>query len=174
MADHLTPEKRRWNMQRIRSEDTKPEKIVRSLLHQLGFRFRLHRKKLPGSPDIVLPKYQSVIFVHGCFWHRHPGCSRATTPRTRQEYWLPKFRRTVERDRKNQNELRELGWNVIVIWECEIRKSEELGSRFMQTLTQKPMLYPIELAQEKLVAEDPNSYDASDLRQKMKDVWVLK
>jgi DNA mismatch endonuclease (patch repair protein) len=95
----------------------------------MGFRFRLHRKDLPGNPDIVLPKYSTVIFVHGCFWHRHAGCPRATTPASRPEFWLPKFRRTVERDRENQDRLRELGWKVIVLWECELDTKENLGPK---------------------------------------------
>jgi len=102
-------------MRRVRSTDTTPEKKVRFLLHKLGFRFRLHRSDLPGKPDIILPKHCAVVFVHGCFWHRHQGCPYATTPASRQEYWLPKFKRTVERDKRNQEELRNKGWNVIVI-----------------------------------------------------------
>ncbi|MFP4309632.1 MAG: very short patch repair endonuclease, partial [Desulfococcaceae bacterium] len=124
--DTVSPEKRSEIMGRVRSRNTRPEIRVRSLLHRMGFRFRLHGKDLPGSPDIVLPKYSTVIFVHGCFWHRHPGCPRATTPASRPEHWLPKFRRTVERDRENQDRLRELGWKVIVLWECELETKEDL------------------------------------------------
>lgn len=125
--DTFSKSERSEIMRRVRSKDTSPERKVRSLLHRRGFRFRLHRKDLPGAPDIVLPKYDTVIFVHGCFWHRHPGCSRATTPATRREYWLPKFERTVRRDAKNQAELRRLGWNVVIVWECELRDLDELG-----------------------------------------------
>ena len=106
-------------MSRIRSKDTAPEIRVRSMLHKAGYRFRLHVKDLPGKPDIVLPKYKTVIFVHGCFWHRHKGCSKATTPSTNSEYWKKKFQRNVERDKQDQAELKKLGWKVIVIWECE-------------------------------------------------------
>jgi len=120
MADTLTPQKRSWNMSRIRSRDTKPEMVVRRLLHSLGHRYRLHRKGLPGKPDIVLPKYRTVIFVHGCFWHRHPGCKYAYTPKSRLEFWNKKFDENVRRDRENKKALRKLGWKVIVVWECEI------------------------------------------------------
>ena len=107
-------------MSRIRSKNTKPELIVRSLLHRMGFRFRVNRKDLPGTPDIVLPKYKTVIFVHGCYWHRHPGCKGATTPSTRREFWEKKFRDNVDRDSRNQRDLRKAGWKVIVLWECEV------------------------------------------------------
>lgn len=121
-------------MQLVRSTDTNPEKIVRSLLHRLGFRFRLHRKDLPGKPDIVLPKYSTVIFVHGCFWHRHAGCSRASTPATNQEYWLNKFDRTVKRDKKNVKELQRQGWRVVTIWECELRNLARLENRLKSAI----------------------------------------
>lgn len=135
MADHLSKEKRSWNMSRIKSGNTKPEMIVRSLLHSMGYRFRLHGRvskkihpkgTLPGKPDIVLSKYKTVIFVHGCFWHRHQGCKEATTPKTRTEWWLDKFSKTVERDKKKQTELESLGWNVVTIWECETKNLESL------------------------------------------------
>lgn len=122
MADHLTKDKRSWNMSRIRSRHTKPELIIRSLLHRAGFRFRINYRKLPGSPDIVLPKYRTVVFVHGCFWHRHQNCSRATTPGTNEEYWQKKFERNIARDNKKGDELERLNWRVIVVWECEILK----------------------------------------------------
>lgn len=127
MADTLTPEKRSWNMSKIKSGNTKPEKMVRSLLHQMGYRFRLHRKDLPGKPDIVLPKYNTVIFVHGCFWHRHEGCKYAYNPKSRIEFWQKKFKKNMERDKKNQKELSDLGWNIILIWECEIKKKDSVN-----------------------------------------------
>jgi len=102
----------------IKGRDTKPERVVRSWLHQAGFRFRLHRRDLPGSPDIVLPRWNAVIFVHGCFWHRHPGCAKASTPRTRARFWHDKFAGNIERDRRNILALRRLGWRVKVVWEC--------------------------------------------------------
>jgi DNA mismatch endonuclease (patch repair protein) len=133
--DTFSPEKRSDIMRRVRSTNTTPERKVRSLLHHLGFRFRLHRKGLPGKPDIVLPKYSTVVFVHGCFWHRHTGCPRASTPATHQDYWLPKFKRTVKRDQRNQKELRRRSWNVIVIWECELREIDLLVERLTRAIT---------------------------------------
>ena len=122
MTDHLTPEIRSWNMSRVRSRHTKPELIIRSLLHRAGFRFNLKNNKLPGSPDIVLPKYRTALFVHGCYWHRHAGCSKATMPKSNQEFWQKKFDDNVARDRRVQGELNELQWRVLVLWECEIMK----------------------------------------------------
>lgn len=129
MTDHLTPERRSWNMSRIRNRDTKPEILVRSILHRLGFRFTVSgpkNKTLPGKPDIVLPKHRTVIFVHGCFWHRHKNCKETTTPKTRTEWWQAKFDGNVERDKRNQKALRKLGWKVIVVWECETKKEQQL------------------------------------------------
>lgn len=129
MVDKLTPERRSWNMSQVRSKDTKPEQIVRSLLHRQGFRFRLHRKDLPGHPDIVLPKYATVILVHGCFWHRHEGCSDATTPKSRSEFWKKKFTENIMRDKRTTSALRAKGWRVIVVWECETSMVEVLTQR---------------------------------------------
>jgi DNA mismatch endonuclease (patch repair protein) len=128
-------------MRCVRSTDTAPERKVRSLLHKLGFRFRIHRLDLPGKPDIVLPKRRAVVFVHGCFWHRHQGCPHATTPASRQQYWLPKFRRTVDRDWKNQEELRQRGWNVLIVWECETRDLIKLSSRLVGLICHKPLVW---------------------------------
>ena len=122
MSDKLTPEKRSWNMSRIKGKDTKIEVEVRKYLFSKGYRFRKNDKIYPGKPDIVLPKYHVAIFVHGCFWHRHEGCKDATTPKTRTEFWLEKFDKNVKNDQIKQEKLRELGWKVIVIWECEIKK----------------------------------------------------
>ncbi|WP_430735394.1 very short patch repair endonuclease [Halodesulfovibrio aestuarii] len=121
-------------MGRIRSSNTKPEKIVRSLLHRMGFRFRLHRKDLPGKPDIVLPRYHSVVFVHGCFWHRHEGCKECTTPKTNTEFWLEKFQKNIERDVRVKQELEGAGWHVITVWGCETKDIEELGKRLFEEL----------------------------------------
>lgn len=120
MADHLSKERRSWNMSRIRGSDTAPERKLRSCLHKLGFRFRVHEKKLPGKPDVVLPKYRTVIFVHGCFWHRHDGCKHAATPKSNESFWLEKFRGILERDKRNSEALKKLGWQVLIAWECEI------------------------------------------------------
>ncbi len=126
MTDRISPEHRSWNMSQIRGRDTTPERMVRSLLHRMGYRFRLHRKDLPGSPDIVLPKYRTVIFVHGCFWHRHGRCKFAYTPKSRLEFWQKKFDANVERDRRVQRELKKLGWQVVVVWECEAADEQKV------------------------------------------------
>lgn len=119
--DDKTPEQRSINMSHIRSKDTKPEEIVRQYLFARGFRYRKNDTRYPGKPDLVLPKYHTVIFINGCFWHQH-GCSRSTLPKTNQDYWIPKIQRNVERDRQNIKALEDAGWKVIVIWECELKK----------------------------------------------------
>ena len=111
-------------MSAIKSKNTKPEIKVRKVLHSMGYRFRLHSKDLPGSPDIVLPKYKTVIFVHGCFWHRHENCKYASTPKTRQEFWETKFRENINRDKINQENLSSKGWKIIIVWECEIKDKD--------------------------------------------------
>ncbi len=120
--DNHSPEQRHRNMAAIHGRDTKPEMAVRRLLFSLGYRFRLQRRDLPGRPDIVLPKYRTAIFVNGCFWHRHEGCRFASMPATRREWWQAKFDSNVARDRRNYAALRELGWAVLVIWECEVKE----------------------------------------------------
>ncbi len=129
--DTFTPEARSAIMKRVRSANTAPEMQVRSMLHRQGFRFSLHRRDLPGAPDIVLPKHRTAVFVHGCFWHRHRNCKRATTPASRPEYWLPKFERTVARDKSNLRRLRKLGWRVVVVWECELKHPERVLRRLV-------------------------------------------
>ena len=119
-------------MSQIRGKDTKPEILLRSLLHRRGFRFRLHAPGLPGTPDIVLPKYRTVIFVHGCFWHRHEGCSNATMPKTRTDFWTEKFRRTVERDQEKQAQLERAGWRVLTVWECELKSNPSETSQILK------------------------------------------
>ncbi|WP_090699177.1 very short patch repair endonuclease [Nitrosomonas aestuarii] len=125
MTDILSKEKRSWNMSLIKGKDTKPEIILRSMLHRSGFRFRLHDKKLPGKPDIVLPRYNTVIFINGCFWHRHENCKYAYTPKSRQDFWNKKFQATLLRDTKKEKQLKDAGWNVVTIWECEIKKQPD-------------------------------------------------
>ena len=122
MADNHSKEVRSRNMSRIRSTDNKPEEIVRKFLFSQGFRYRKNDKKLPGKPDIVLPKYRTVIFVNGCFWHKH-DCPSFVWPSSNQDYWRPKILGNVERDKKNAEQLRSQGWNVIVVWECELKKA---------------------------------------------------
>ena len=121
MADNHTKEIRSMNMSHIRSTNSKPEEIVRKYLFSKGFRYRKNVKKLPGCPDVVLPKYQTVIFVNGCFWHKH-NCPRFVWPSSNQDYWQPKILRNVERDQLNHQKLEALGWKVIVVWECELKK----------------------------------------------------
>lgn len=123
--DSLTKEHRSWNMSRIRSGDTAPEKKLRSLLHMAGYRFRIHVRNLPGSPDIVLPKYRAVVFVHGCYWHRHEECKYAYKPKSRVGFWREKFKCTIERDMRKTDELKAAGWRVFVVWECELRKDPQ-------------------------------------------------
>ena len=133
--DRLTPEERSLNMSRIRNKNTRPEKIVRSLLHRLGFRFRLHRRDLPGTPDIVLPGRKAVIFVHGCFWHQHKGCKDSGIPKTNTEFWETKLNKNVERDKKNTAALKQLGWKVLEIWECETENLLHLTNRLFNELS---------------------------------------
>ena len=124
--DRLSRERRSWNMGRIPSCDTRPEIIVRSALHRLGFRFRLHGKVLPGKPDIVLPKWRHVIFVHGCFWHRHPRCSLARIPKSRVAFWRDKLEGNRRRDIVTRRAIRRMGWKVFVVWECQLKDEQRL------------------------------------------------
>lgn len=135
MADKITPEHRSWNMSRIKGKDTKIEVKVRSWLFAKGFRFRKNDRRYPGTPDVVLPKYRTVIFINGCFWHRHEGCRYATTPKTRTEFWQKKFDRNVANDIRHKEELEAMGWNVITLWECELKKN--LFEETMQRLKEK-------------------------------------
>jgi DNA mismatch endonuclease (patch repair protein) len=120
MADFLSPKERSERMSRIRSRDTTPELALRKALHALGLRFRIHDKRLPGRPDIVLPRFRTVVLVHGCFWHRHQGCKVATTPKSNTAFWQEKFERNTVRDARNTASLEALGWRVFVAWECEL------------------------------------------------------
>ncbi len=131
MVDTISEEHRSWNMGRIRSKNTKPELVVRSLLHRMGYRFRLHVQDLPGKPDIVLPKYKTVVFVHGCFWHQHKGCKEATMPKTRTAWWREKLGKNVQRDAEAISKLGILDYKVIIVWECEtkIRDLNALANR---------------------------------------------
>ena len=126
MTDVFSTEKRSAVMAAIRSTNTKPEIAVRKLLHAMGYRFRLHQKALPGNPDIVLRKHKTVIFVNGCFWHRHIGCRLAREPQTRPSYWNDKFQNNVARDQKTLRALQELGWKTVIIWECQTRNHQTL------------------------------------------------
>lgn len=126
MADSLSPEKRSWNMSRIHGKDTSIEVKVRKYLFAQGLRYRKNVAGLPGKPDIVFPKYRVVVFIHGCFWHRHDGCKGSAIPKSRQEYWIPKLERNVENDKKHYRDLQEMGWRPVVIWECEVNKQFEV------------------------------------------------
>jgi DNA mismatch endonuclease (patch repair protein) len=121
-------------MSRIRAKNTKPELIVRSLIHRLGFRYRLHVRSLPGCPDIVLPRWKSVVFVHGCFWHRHRGCSLAYTPKSRTEFWVSKLEGNASRDRNSTKLLKKQGWKPLVVWECELRDADKLRRRLNRAI----------------------------------------
>lgn len=134
MADTLSPIVRSQLMGRIGGKNTKPEMAVRCLAHGLGYRFRLHRRDLPGTPDLVFPRKRIVLFVHGCFWHRHPGCRKASHPTTRVDFWLAKFARNVARDTANEQALRNAGWKVGIIWECETKSAELLIKRLESLL----------------------------------------
>ena len=131
---HEVSEQRSRNMSAIKSKNTKPEIKVRKILHSMGYRFRLHRKDLPGSPDIVLPKYKTVIFVHGCFWHRHANCKYASTPKTRKEFWESKFKANVKRDKEIQEKIQNIGWQPVVIWECEVKNKDFFTKKFVRKL----------------------------------------
>lgn len=124
--DKLSPEQRSRNMAQIKSKNTKPEKLVRSLLHRMGYRFRLQVKSLPGNPDIVLPKYKTVILVHGCFWHGHDCRVGQRVPKSNVEYWTGKIAKNKARDKKNKEALAQMGWRIFVIWECMTKKQDEL------------------------------------------------
>ena len=129
--DVFSREKRSQIMSRVSGKNTKPEIVVRSIIHKMGYRFRLHRKDLPGKPDIALPKYRKVIFVHGCFWHGHEGCSRSKRPTTNQEFWREKLDKNMERDIEAVNALYHLGWDVLTVWSCEVKNMTSLKNRLI-------------------------------------------
>ncbi len=133
-TDTLSPEERSERMSRVRSKDTKPEMRVRRLVHSLGYRYRLHSGKLPGRPDLVFPGRRKVIFMHGCYWHRHEGCARCRLPKSRLDFWAPKLERNRLRDLENQSKLEELGWDVLMVWECEVEEAAGLPGRIMSFL----------------------------------------
>jgi DNA mismatch endonuclease, patch repair protein len=132
--DRLSPERRSWLMSRVRGTNTKPEIAVRSLLHRMGYRFRLHRRDLPGTPDIVMPGRATVIFVHGCFWHGHE-CKRTKMPKSRIDYWGEKIEANRGRDARKRRELKALGWNVVVVWECELKRPDRLANKLRRSIS---------------------------------------
>jgi DNA mismatch endonuclease, patch repair protein len=139
MVDKLTPKQRSRNMGKIRSKDTSPEMVVRKLVHRLGYRYRLHRKDLPGKPDLTFPSKKKLIFVHGCFWHQHQAssCKIARLPKSKTDYWIPKLQRNAERDIQHRKALKKMGWNSLVIWECETYKMKRLEKRIDKFLSSK-------------------------------------
>lgn len=145
MVDVFTKAKRSALMARIRGRNTQPELVVRKIAHSLGYRFRLHRRDLPGTPDLVFPGRRSVVFVHGCFWHAHPGCKLAARPKTRPEFWQAKLEGNRRRDEAAIRELRRFGWRVLVVWECQLRKADRLVQRlasFLGATGAKPVSAP--------------------------------
>lgn len=136
MADVHTSAQRSYNMSQVKGKNTKPEMLVRRFLHAHGYRYKLHDKALPGKPDIVLPKYKTVIFIHGCFWHGHTDCRYATIPKTRTDWWLQKINTNQANDTKHQKALRKLGWKIITIWECDLKaaKREQVLMRLVKKL----------------------------------------
>lgn len=134
MTDVFTPERRSAIMARIKGENTKPEILVRKIVHSLGYRFRLHKKNLPGKPDIVLSRHKKVIFVHGCFWHGHPGCLRSTLPETRKQFWRNKILGNVARDIRTRRSLIRQGWGVLVVWQCQMKNVDRLSKRLERFL----------------------------------------
>lgn len=134
MTDTLSSEQRSRLMAKIRGKNTGPERIVRSLLHRAGYRFRLHVRALPGTPDVVLPRYRTVVFVNGCFWHRHVGCKIATTPKSHRKFWTEKFARNVANDRKHRRQLRRMGWRVATVWSCQLKHPERVLAKIEKAL----------------------------------------
>lgn len=136
MVDTLTAPERSERMRLIRNKDTKPEMIVRRLIYGMGYRYRLHRRDLPGCPDLVFPRYRKVLFVHGCFWHRHPDplCKLARLPKSNLNFWLPKLERNRSRDERNQEALLALGWEFMIVWECELKDINKLENRIQMFL----------------------------------------
>jgi len=135
MADVLNPKQRKFCMSRIKGKNTKPEMVVRSLVHRMGYRYRLHDSKLPGKPDLVFKNRRKVVFVHGCFWHIHENCKYATMPKTRKRFWKEKLNANKKRDENNIKQLNRDGWDSMVIWECDLRKIDELGARVKDFLS---------------------------------------
>lgn len=135
--DVFSQAKRSLIMSKVRGKNTKPELVVRSLLHRMGYRFRLHRRDLPGNPDIVLPRHKKVIFVHGCFWHGHKDCLRAKRPTTNEAFWNEKLSKNIERDKRYRKELETLGWSVLLVWSCRIKDPEALREELESFMNQR-------------------------------------
>lgn len=138
MVDSLTKQQRSARMALVRNRDTKPEMLVRRMIHNLGFRYRLYQRKLPGSPDLVFKSRRRAIFVHGCFWHRHPDptCKLARMPKSQLDFWRPKLEGNRERDERNQSELKAMGWKYLIVWECELGHREQLENKLLAFLAE--------------------------------------
>jgi DNA mismatch endonuclease (patch repair protein) len=138
MVDKITPEERSDNMRSIKSKDTSPELIVRRLVHRMGYRYRLHRKDLVGKPDLTFVSRKKIIFVHGCFWHQHnePACKISRLPRSNTEYWIPKLKKNIERDKHHYQQLTQLEWKVLIVWECETKDINKLAEKITRFLGQ--------------------------------------
>ncbi len=134
--DRLSKQRRSEIMSRIYGKDTNPELVVRSMVHKLGYRYRLHSKKLPGKPDLVFSKRKKVMFVHGCFWHGHRGCRKGKLPKSNLDYWVPKIEQNKKRDAKNRRKLKSEGWDVLVVWQCELKNVEALKKRIVDFLNE--------------------------------------
>jgi DNA mismatch endonuclease, patch repair protein len=141
MADVYSSETRSKVMSKVHGKNTRQEMFIRSLLHSLGFRFRLYRRDLPGNPDIVLPKWKAVVFVNGCFWHQHDGCRRASRPKSNVGYWDAKLSRNIERDKRNQQWLHELGWRTIIVWECDTKNHQHIERFLREAITNPTALH---------------------------------
>lgn len=173
MPDVLTPDQRHRNMVAIRSASTKPELKLRHALWRLGFRYKVTDRSLPGSPDIVLPKYRSVIFVHGCFWHGHKGCKNYTVPKTNTDFWVAKVARNQERDQEVWRHLEAKGWSVIIVWECELKKAalEDTVFRVSQEIIRNGQLYREDLEERK---KAQNEYQKERKERKQRKQSLLK
>jgi DNA mismatch endonuclease, patch repair protein len=141
MTDTLTRLERSQLMAKIKGKNTGPELAVRSLLHRAGHRFRIHVRDLPGTPDVVMPRHRTIVFVHGCFWHRHPHCKIATTPKSHKKFWLEKFVRNVANDRKHRRQLRRLGWRVVTVWSCQLKHPDRVLARIEKALAPARTIY---------------------------------
>lgn len=166
MADTLSIAERSRLMAKIRSKNTGPERTVRSLLHRAGYRFRIHVRSLPGTPDVVLPRHRLVVFVHGCFWHRHKGCKVATTPKSHRKFWSDKFARNVANDRKHVRQLRRLGWHVVTIWACQLRNPERVMAKIKKSIAPRTVFayaaaHPVPGP---IAAEPPATYGRQETR----------
>lgn len=153
MTDILTPNKRSKLMSKVRCRDTKPEWILRCGLHRIGFRYRLKNNHLPGKPDLVFPKFNAAVFVHGCFWHRHPDCKDTSMPKSNVDFWEKKFNENIERDKRNIKQLEELGWRILVVWECELKtKTVETIHRVAHWINPSHLCHDVSIAENELLS----------------------